>query len=84
MKGIIVEKEKEYAIVLDNNGQFWEIKTPQDLNIGYEVDIPSKKKISFKTIVAITAVNNNNWIVSRSLQMFFPFSVNGEIKHSNK
>ena len=56
MKGIIVEKEKEYAIVLDNNGQFWEIKTPQDLNIGYEVDIPSKKKISFKTIVAITAV----------------------------
>jgi hypothetical protein len=56
VKGIIVEKEKEYAIVLDNNGQFWEIKTPQDLNIGYEVDIPSKKKISFKTIVAITAV----------------------------
>lgn len=55
MKGIVVEKEKEYAIVLDSKGQFLVIKKSQDLNIGYEIDIPSKKKTGIKTILAIAA-----------------------------
>ncbi|HHX17785.1 MAG TPA: anti-sigma factor domain-containing protein [Clostridium sp.] len=56
MKGMVVEKGKEYAIVLNTNGQFLEIKNSQEFNIGYEIDIPLKKKIGFKTIMAIAAV----------------------------
>jgi hypothetical protein len=55
VKGIVVEKEKEYAIVLNSKGQFLMIKNPQDLKIGYEIDIPSKRKIGIKTILAIAA-----------------------------
>ncbi|MDQ2086727.1 anti-sigma factor domain-containing protein [Herbivorax sp. ANBcel31] len=58
MKGIVVEIEKEHAIILNSNGEFLKIKNSGNLTIGYEVDVPSKtfnfKK--FKTIASAAAI----------------------------
>ncbi|MFZ5985769.1 MAG: anti-sigma factor domain-containing protein [Bacillota bacterium] len=42
MKAVVVDIKGKYAVALDKKGEFIKIRNNGKLNIGYEVDIPSK------------------------------------------
>ena len=57
MKAIVVEINGKQAIAMNNNGEFLKIKNTGRLNVGYEVEIPSKViDFNFRHISKVASV----------------------------
>jgi len=57
MKGIVMEKDKENVIVMTNDGQFLEIRSPdKDIEIGQEIIVSRRKNTMIRRFVAAAAV----------------------------
>lgn len=57
MKGIVVEQNDKYAVILDKNGGFVKVKNRENYRIGHEIDIESKVlNFNFKTISKVASI----------------------------
>ncbi|OPZ88967.1 MAG: Anti-sigma-I factor RsgI [Firmicutes bacterium ADurb.Bin419] len=57
MKGIVVEQNDKYAVILDKNGGFIKIKNRGNYSVGHEIDIEAKVfDFNFKTISKVASI----------------------------